>query len=96
MVAWLAPFFGQIGGAPGPYPAIVTANHGRGRIALYTFDLAESTVLFHQGLREHASTGTTPDYDADSTYRAGDMFVGYLDERLKNVPQADVHQIHAE
>ncbi|HEX2035888.1 MAG TPA: hypothetical protein VHS99_17045 [Chloroflexota bacterium] len=88
VVAHLAPF----PGAPSAHPAVVATDHGRGRVALYTFDLATSTVLFHQGRREQSSTGAYPDYNGDATYKANDMFVGFLDERLKHVPQADVHQ----
>ena len=40
-----------------PYPAIVTGSYGAGRFAVFTYDLATSTVLFHQGRRDQASTG---------------------------------------
>ena len=85
---WLAPFLGQ----PSPHPAVVCIPHGAGRAVVYTFDLAASTVRFHQGRPEQASTGAYPDYDADGMYKANDLFVGCLDERLLDLPQADLHQ----
>jgi hypothetical protein len=70
----------------------VATTYGRGRIGLFTFDLAASTVLFHQGRREQSSIGFAPDYDGDAMYKPNDLFVGFLDERLADVPQADLHQ----
>ena len=85
---WLAPFLGK----PSPFPAVVATTHGAGRAVIYTFDLAASTVRFHQGRPEQASTGSYPDYDADGMYKANDLFVGCLDERLLDLPQGDLHQ----
>ena len=85
---WLAPFLGQ----PSSFPAVVATAHGDGRAVIYTFDLAASTVRFHQGRPEQASTGAYPDYDSDGMYKANDLFVGCLDERLLDLPQADLHQ----
>ena len=91
VVAWLAAFLGE----PTCHPAILATTRGQGRIALFTFDLARSTVLFHQGRRENSSLGRgsgsyCPGWDG--ACRANWLFVDYLDERLKAIPQADVHQ----
>ena len=75
-----------------PYPAIVTGVYGEGRFAVFTYDLAESTVLFHQGRREQASTGPNPDADGDGLYCPSDLFVGYRDRTLLDLPQADLQQ----
>jgi hypothetical protein len=88
VVAWLAPFSAQ----PSTQAAIVATPYGRGRVALFTFDLATSTVFFHQGRREQASTGPLADADADAMFKPNDLFVNYLDGRLKQIPQADLHQ----
>ena len=75
-----------------PYPAIVTGTHGAGRFAVFTYDLATSTVLFHQGRREQASTGPNPDADGDGLFCPSDLFVGYRDRTLLDLPQADLQQ----
>ncbi len=73
-------------------PAIVIDSYGEGQWAVFTYDLAESTVLFHQGLREQASTGVRPDPGGEYQYKTNDLFVGYLDPELGHLPQADLHQ----
>ena len=73
-------------------PAIVIDSYGEGHWAAFTYDLAESTVLFHQGLREQASTGVRPDPGGEYQYKTNDLFVGYLDPELGHLPQADLHQ----
>ena len=73
-------------------PAIVIDSYGEGHWAVFTYDLAESTVLFHQGLREQASTGVRPDPGGEYQYKTNDLFVGYLDPALGHIPQADLHQ----
>ena len=75
-----------------PYPAIVTGTYGAGRFAVFTYDLATSTVLFHQGRREQASTGPNPDADGDGLYSPSDLFIGYRDRTLLDLPQADLQQ----
>lgn len=75
-----------------PLPAIVTGTHGAGRYAVFTYDLATSTVLFHQGRREQASTGPNPDFDGDGLYCPSDLFIGYRDRTLLDLPQADLQQ----
>lgn len=75
-----------------PFPAIVTGTYGAGRFAIFTYDLATSTVLFHQGRREQASTGPNPDFDGDGLYCPSDLFIGYRDRTLLDLPQADLQQ----
>jgi hypothetical protein len=75
-----------------PHPAIAVGALGQGHWAVFAYDLAESTVLFHQGRREQASTGPHADADGDRMYKPDDLFVGYLDPALGMVPQADLHQ----
>ena len=75
-----------------PFPAIVTGTYGVGRFAVFTYDLATSTVLFHQGRREQASTGPNPDFDGDGLFCPSDLFMGYRDRTLLDLPQADLQQ----
>ena len=75
-----------------PYPAIVTGSYGAGRFAVFTYDLATSTVLFHQGRRDQASTGPHPDADGDGLFCPSDLFFGYRDRTLLDLPQADLQQ----
>ena len=77
-----------------PFPAIVTGTYGAGRFAVFTYDLATSTVLFHQGRREQASTGPKPDIDGDGLFCPSDLFIGYRDRTLLHLPQADLQQQH--
>lgn len=74
------------------HPAITVGTLGQGRWAVFAYDLAESTVLFHQGRREQSSTGSLPDADGDRMYKPNDLFVSYLDPELCYLPQADLHQ----
>ena len=90
-----AQVFAYFGGSPGVcthYPAIVTREDGTSRVAMFAYDIAASTVYFHQGLPYQSSLSVRPDPDLDYAYKPNDLFVGYLDERLKLIPQADVHQ----
>lgn len=75
-----------------PFPAIVTGDCGAGRYAVFSYDLATSTVLFHQGSAELASTGAHPDSDGDGVFAPSDMFQGLLDVTKRHVPQADLQQ----
>jgi len=88
ILAW---FSGTLGAAT-HYPAIFWKKHGAGAAAAFAYDLAASTVLFHQGCRQQSSLGIHPDADRDLAYKPNDLFVRYLDERLKTIPQADIHQ----
>ncbi len=74
------------------HPAITVGKRGQGTWAVFAYDLAESTVLLHQGRREQASTGPYPDYDGDRSYKPNDLFVGHLDPALCSLPQADLQQ----
>lgn len=74
------------------HPAITVGKRGRGTWAVFAYDLAESTVLLHQGRREQASTGAYPDYDGDRSFKPNDLFVGHLDPALCPLPQADLQQ----
>ncbi|MGH2367650.1 MAG: hypothetical protein ACRDI2_05575, partial [Chloroflexota bacterium] len=84
--------FEGVKGVPTAHPAIAVGSLGRGAWAVFAYDLAESTVLFHQGRREQASTGSAADADGDRKYTLNDHFVGYLDPELAVLPQADLHQ----
>ncbi len=74
------------------HPAVTVGRRGQGAWAVFAYDLAESTVLLHQGRREQASTGAYPDYDGDRSYKPNDLFVGHLDPALCALPQADLQQ----
>lgn len=74
------------------YPAVSTYRVEKGHTAAFAYDLATSTVLFHQGNFENSSVGSHPDADSDSRWIPNDLFINYLDYRLKFVPQADIHQ----
>ncbi|MCY4109346.1 MAG: hypothetical protein OXG11_09990, partial [Chloroflexi bacterium] len=76
----------------GTSPAIATGRYGQGRFAVFAYDLAASTVIFHQGRPEQSSTG--PDWPGNPTsyYTPADMFTGLLDFDLRHVPQADFQQ----
>ena len=74
------------------HPAIAVGRRGQGAWAVFAYDLAESTVLLHQGRHEQASTGSYPDYDGDLSYKPNDLFVDYLDPALCALPQADLQQ----
>ena len=74
------------------HPAITVGKRGLGTWAVFAYDLAESTVLLHQGRPDQASTGSNPDLDGDRMYKPNDLFVGYLDPELCPLPQADLQQ----
>ena len=74
------------------HPAITVGSRGLGAWAVFAYDLAESTVLLHQGRPDQASTGSNPDLDGDRSYKPNDLFVGYLDPELCPLPQADLQQ----
>ena len=74
------------------HPAITVGKRDQGTWAVFAYDLAESTVLLHQGRREQASTGSYPDYDGDRSFKPNDLFVGHLDPALCPLPQADLQQ----
>ena len=84
-------FFGSKEEA-GTSPAIATGTFGRGRFAVFAYDLAASTVIFHQGRPEQSSTGSAWPGNPSSYYTPADMFTGLLDFDLRHVPQADFQQ----
>lgn len=77
---------------PTGFVAIATHTYGHGRTAAFTYCLATSTVVFHQGQISNSSIGANPDADDDGRWVPNDLFVDVLDPRLKFVPQADVQQ----
>lgn len=87
-IAWLAPYPGQ----RTRFPAVAAGQMGHGRLAVFCFDPATSTVRQQQGRPEQASSGTLPDFDGDGAFRPNDLFLGQLDPALRDVPQADVQR----
>ena len=77
---------------PTRYPAIATHEYARGRTAIFAYDLAASTVLFHQGRSSQSSIGDYPDPDSDGMFKPTDLFLNQIDIRLKHIPQADIQQ----
>jgi len=77
---------------PTRYPAIATHEYARGRTAIFAYDLAASTVLFHQGRSSQSSIGDYPDPDSDGMFKPTDLFLNQIDIRLKHTPQADIQQ----
>jgi len=82
---------GQLG-LPTQFPAVASKRVGEGLGVIFTYDLADCVVRFHQGRIENASTGPDPDADRDGKFTPGDLLEGMRDFRLRHVPQADVHQ----
>lgn len=79
-------------GRPSIYPAAALHRRGSGAAVVFTYDLAETVVLLHQGRPEKSSTGSDPDANRDGKFTADDAFEGMRDYALRHVPQADVHQ----
>lgn len=79
-------------GLLGDQAAITTYQLGQGRTALFAYDLACSTVRFHQGDPRYSSTGPDPDPDGDGYYKLNDLLLHQLDTTLKHIPQADLQQ----
>lgn len=77
---------------PSIYPGVAVGSYGRGRTAIFTYDLAECIVKIHQGNPAYASTGAFPDPNGDNKYTPADLFKRQIDYDMKLVPQADVHQ----
>lgn len=88
VLAWLA----LRPDVPTQHPAIISREFGAGRVVVYAYDLAASTVAFHQGRPWQASNRPHRDADGDDAYRPNDLFVGHVDPALLDVPQADLHQ----
>jgi hypothetical protein len=79
-VAWLGDR-----SAPSRYPAVAVHSFGRGRAALWAFDLAHSVALTRQGNPDWANQ----ERDGREGLRAQDMFVGWMDLERIAIPQAD-------
>lgn len=73
-------------------PAISLYQYGSGSSIAFTYDLAKSTVLFHQGKYEYRSNGDNPDIDLSGTFTQNDLFYNYLDPTKAIIPQADEQQ----
>lgn len=90
--ATVAAWFCWGNGARRHLPAAVIHRVGDGMAAMLAFDLAHSTVAYHQGLPEQASTGARPDPGAQGLYRPDSLFIGHLDITRVTIPQADLQQ----
>ncbi|MFA6470537.1 MAG: hypothetical protein WCU00_00740 [Candidatus Latescibacterota bacterium] len=77
---------------PTTFPAVTLNQFGKGHAVCFTYDLAKSTVLFHQGQYKYRSDGDNEDPDGDVIYRLNDLVFKYLDHSKTNIPQADVQQ----
>ncbi len=77
---------------PTTKPAVSLYQYESGSSVAFTYDLAKSSVLFHQGKYENRSSGDNPDPDGDGIYTQRDLFYNYLDDTKANIPQADEQQ----
>jgi len=74
------------------HPAIARCEADGGKRAAFCYDLARCVVLLHQGRPDQASDGVLANANGDIKFTADDHFLGFLDPRLRHVPQADLHQ----
>lgn len=74
------------------HPAVSRVEGAGGRRVCFAYDLARCLVLLQQGRPDQASDGPLANADGDWKFSQNDMFVGHLDLRLKNTPQADLHR----
>jgi hypothetical protein len=88
ILAWLA---GQLG-EPSVFPVVALHRVGDGAVVTFTYDLADTLVLFQQGRPENASTGANPDANWDGKFCPDDALEGLRDYRLRHIPQADLHR----
>jgi hypothetical protein len=72
------------------FPAIVDFPCGAGHAGIFWFDPARSALLTRQGDPLRASTGPLAACDGSRCYKPGQLFHGFLDPDLRDVPQADV------
>lgn len=70
------------------FPLITLHNAGKGKAALWAFDLARSVALTRQGNPEWANQ----ERDDLEGIRACDMFMGWIDLERIAIPQADEQQ----
>lgn len=78
------------------FPAAVAAGHGRGKLAVFTYDLPRSVALTRQGNPDWSSCRGTD--IGSNTFRPADLFVRdsgeetWLDFGSAGIPFADVQQ----
>jgi len=70
------------------HPALAWGQLGRGKVAVFTYDLPSTVAAIRQGDPARANTLSG---QADITYRASELFMGHLDESRAHIPQADIH-----
>jgi hypothetical protein len=75
-------------GKEASFPAIVHQPFGAGEVVLFLYDLSKAVARIRLGNPDLASHVTTGGWHWP---HAGDLFVGYVDPDLANVPQADIH-----
>lgn len=80
-LAWLADETGK----PSAFPAVTFNSFGKGRAALWAFDLARSIAYTRQGNPAWANQ----ERDGRDGIRAIDAFVGWMDLARCEIPQAD-------
>ena len=72
------------------YPAVAHHDYGRGHSVVFSYPLARSVVLLHQG---NDLLPDMTDADGDGKYRPQDYFAqGFYDSTNATIPQADEHQ----
>ena len=69
-------------------PAAVAQRMGKGFLALFFYDLPAAVARIRFGNPDLSSRLTTGLWD---WLHAGDLFAGQVDERVKHLPQADLH-----
>lgn len=77
---------------PSMYPGIAVNAFGKGKTAIFTYDLASCIVRLHQGNPANSSLLANPDANRDGKFSADELFKGQLDYHLRLIPQADAHQ----
>ncbi len=82
--------YGSQRGAPSTYSAIIEQECGEGHLTIFWFDPGTTLVLMRQGDPRLASTGHSPDADADGMHKSPGLFYGHLDYQLRLIPQADI------
>ncbi|MBI5302387.1 MAG: twin-arginine translocation signal domain-containing protein [Chloroflexi bacterium] len=72
-------------GTRGDFPAVTLNRFGKGQAALWAFDLAQSIAYTRQGNPQWANQ----ERDGREGIRAVDAFVGWMDLKRCEIPQAD-------
>lgn len=70
------------------HPALLVGPLGRGRVAVFGYDLPAAVAAIRQGDPERANTLSA---GLDGIYRPSELFVDHLDGACALIPQADVH-----